>query len=147
MLLETLWRFRKTLASHMFFKYDKMSQSTASTVKTKIVFLKYIFQFFINKVLEALTASTSRISWAKVLKMINLTGIFNTSCRGTTDNMLTFHAGGLGFNSRCWKCFFFLSFGPFVVVGFFPRKTYFHILTDLKYTGRLIAGFISTSYS
>ena len=79
--------------------------------------------------------------------MINLTGIFNTSCRGTIDNMLTFHAGGLGFNSRCWKCFFFLFFGPFVVVGFFSRKTYFHILTDLKYTGRLIAGFISTSYS
>ena len=79
--------------------------------------------------------------------MINSTGIFSTSCRGTIDNMLTFHAGGLGFNSRCWKCFFFLFFGPFVVVGFFSRKTYFHILTDLKYTGRLIAAFISTSYS
>ena len=53
MLLETLQWFFKTLISHMFFKCDKLSQSTALTVKTIIVFLKYIFQFFINKVLEA----------------------------------------------------------------------------------------------
>ena len=116
MPLETSKRFCKTLISHMFFKCDEMSQSMALTVKTIIVFLKYIFQFFINKVLKAQTASTGRISWAKVLKTINLTAIFNTSCRGTIDNTLTFRVGGLGFNSRCWKCFFFFFFGPFVVV-------------------------------
>ena len=35
----------------MFFKCDEMSQSTALTVKTILVFLEYVFQFFINKAL------------------------------------------------------------------------------------------------
>ena len=36
---------------------------------------------------------------------------------------------------------FYFFFGPFVffVVFFIFRKTCFHFLTDLKYTGRLIA--------
>ena len=34
---------------------------------------------------------------------------------------------------------FFFFFGPFVFVFFIFRKTCFHFLTDLKYTGRLIA--------
>ena len=50
---ETSRRFCETLVSHMFFKCDEMSYSTALTVKTMLVFLEYIFQFFINKALPA----------------------------------------------------------------------------------------------
>ena len=39
--------------SHMFFKCDEMSKITAFTVKTMLVFVEYIFQFFINKALLA----------------------------------------------------------------------------------------------
>ena len=39
----------------MFFKYNEMSLSTAFTVKTMLVFLQNIFQFFINKAQAALT--------------------------------------------------------------------------------------------
>ena len=50
-LLETSRRFCETLVGHIFFKCDEISQSTPITVKTMLVFLEYIFQFFINKVL------------------------------------------------------------------------------------------------
>ena len=50
-MLETSQRFCETLVSHMFFKWDEISQSATLTVKTRLVFLKYIFQFFINKAL------------------------------------------------------------------------------------------------
>ena len=39
----------------MFLKYNEMSLSTAFTVKTMLVFLQNIFQFFINKAQPALT--------------------------------------------------------------------------------------------
>ena len=42
---------------------------------------------------------------------------------------------------------FFLFFGPFVFVFLFFRQTNFHFLTDLKHTGRLIAGSISAFIS
>ena len=62
----------------MFFKCDEMSLSTALTVKTMLVFLEYIFQFFINK---ALTASNSvdrqNFVGKSVTEMINLTEVFN----------------------------------------------------------------------
>ena len=100
-----------------------------------LVFLEYIFQFFINNALLAQTASTGRIAWANVFSMITLTNKLNVSCRGAIDNTFTFHVGGRGFDSRYWKhSFLFL---------FFFRKTYFHFLTNLKYTGRLIAGLLS----
>ena len=37
------------IVGHMFFKWDEMSQSTAFTVKKRLlVFLKYVFQVVIN---------------------------------------------------------------------------------------------------
>ena len=76
------------------------------------------------------------------------------SCRGAIENVVTLHVDGPGFDSRCWK-FSFLFFlgggvgGPFVLFCFvfFFRKTYFHFLTNLKYTGTLIAGSLSASIS
>ena len=103
-----------------------------------LVFLEYIFHFFISKALPALNSVSSRISGVKVLKMINLTAVCSISCRGTKDNQLTFHVRGLGFNSCHLKLF--LSFILLVLLFWFYRKTYFHFLTDLKYTGRVIAG-------
>ena len=57
--------------------------------------------------------------------MINLTRVINISRRGTTDNALTLHVRGLGFDSPRWRLFFFL-------------KPHFHFWTDLQYNGRLI---------
>ena len=62
--------------------------------------------------------------------------ILNVSCRGTLDNTLTLHVNGSGFHSHPWKLSFL--FGPFVLFCFVFGKTYFHFLTILKYTGRLI---------
>ena len=56
------------------------------------------------------------------------------------DNTLNFHVGGPGFDSRRWKLFVFFFFRSFCFSGVSFRKTYFHVLKDLKYTGKLIAG-------
>ena len=65
-LQETSRRFCETLVGHMFFKCDEMGL----TVKTMLVFLEYIFQFFIN---QALPVSNSvdrqNFKGKKVLKM------------------------------------------------------------------------------
>ena len=50
---------------------------------------------------------------------IDLTPMFNVSCRGAIDNALTLHVNGLVFDSR--------------------RRKLKHFLPDLNYTGRLIA--------
>ena len=82
----------------------------------------------------------------KVLKMINLRRIFNTSCRGTIDNShVNLPRLRSGVQLSLLEMFFFLFLVLLLFLLFFSHKTYFHILTDLKYTGRLIAGFISTS--
>ena len=129
----------------MFFKCDKMSYSRALTVKTILVFVEYIFQFFINKALRRLRkALTGWTSWAKVLKTIHLTKFFVISCHGTIDNALTLHVGGLGFDSCHWKLFILALL---LLLLLFFRKTYFVFLTDLKYTSRLIAGSLSAFIS
>ena len=69
--------------------------------------------------------------------------------------VFTLHVDGPGFDSRCWKFSFLFFFfwgggggGYFCFVLFcFFRKTYFHFLTNLKYTGRLIAGSLSAFIS
>ena len=61
-----------------------------------------IYLSFLHKLYRLQTASTDRISGAKVLKVINLTEYFNISCRGAIDNAWTFHVRGPGFD------FFFL---------------------------------------
>ena len=68
----------------------------------------------------------------KSFKMINLRGIFSITCGGAIDNTLSCLVGGPEFDSGLWK--------PFFV---FFVKHYFHSLTEVKHTGRLIAGFIS----
>ena len=77
--------------------------------------------------------------------MIILMKILNVSCRGTLDNTFTLHVNGSGFHSHPWKLSFL--FGPFVLFCFVFGKTYFHFLTILKYTGRLIAGSLSAFIS
>ena len=52
--------------------------------------------------------------------------MLNVSCRGAVDNALTLHVNSLEFDSRRRVL-----------------KTYFHCLTDLNYTGRLIASSLS----
>ena len=55
---------------------------------------------------------------------------------------------GAGFDSQLWKLFFFFFFDPFVFCCCcFAKHNYFHSLTDLKYTGRLIAGSLSAFIS
>ena len=89
------------------------------TVKTMLVFLEYIFQFFIN---QALPVSNSvdrqNFKGKKVLKMK-----FND----------------VSFSS------FLLFFLVLLFLFFFVK--HFHFLTDLKYTGRLIASSLSAFIS
>ena len=99
----------------MFFKCDEMGL----TVKTMLVFLEYIFQFFIN---QALPVSNSvdrqNFKGKKVLKM--------------------------KFNDVSFS-FFLLFFLVLLFLFFFVK--HFHFLTDLKYTGRLIASSLSAFIS
>ena len=99
----------------MFFKCEM-----GLTVKTMLVFLEYIFQFFIN---QALPVSNSvdrqNFKGKKVFKM--------------------------KFNGVSFSFFLLFFFGPFVFVFFFVK--HFHFLTDLKYTGRLIANSLSAFIS
>ena len=60
-------------------------------------------------------------------------------CRGAIGKALTLHVGDPEYDSRRWKIIF-----PFFLLF---RKTYFLFLTDLKYTGRLIAGSLSAFIS
>ena len=76
-----------------------------------------------------------------MLKIITLTKDSNISSCAAIDNTLNFHVGCPGFDSRRWKRFVFF-FGPFVFGGVSFRKTHFHVLKDLKYTGKLIAGLL-----
>ena len=100
------------------------------------IFLKYMFQFFINK---ALSASNSvhypgcerlfysyrprekplvpRVSVHRqnfmMWKVLTLQSLFNISCRGAIDNAVTLHVNCLGFDSshrKLFFCFCFLSF-------------------------------------
>ena len=100
----------------MFFKCDEMGL----TVKTMLVFLEYIFQFFIN---QALPVSNSvdrqNFKGKKVLKM--------------------------KFNDVSFS--FFLLFFFLVLLFLFFFVKHFHFLTDLKYTGRLIASSLSAFIS
>ena len=73
--------------------------------------------------------------------------MFSLSCRGAIDNALTSHVNGLGFDSRRWN-FFILTFWSFCFCFvLFCFLAYFHILTDLNYTGRLIASSLSAFIS
>ena len=100
----------------MFFKCDEMGL----TVKTMLVFLEYIFQFFIN---QALPVSNSvdrqNFKGKKVLKM--------------------------KFNDVSFSFLLLLFFLVLLFLFFFVK--HFHFLTDLKYTGRLIASSLSAFIS
>ena len=78
--------------------------------------------------------------------MINLVDLFSVGCRGAMDNAFTLYFDGPGYDCRRWKLSF-LFFWSFCFVLCFFRKTYFHFLTNLKYTGRLIAGSLSAFIS
>ena len=73
--------------------------------------------------------------------------MFSLSCRGAIDNALTSHVNGLGFDSRRSN-FFILTFWSFCFCFvLFCFLAYFHILTDLNYTGRLIASSLAAFIS
>ena len=73
--------------------------------------------------------------------------MFSLSCRGAVDNALTSHVNGLGFDFRR-RNFFILTFWSFCFCFvLFCFLAYFHILTDLNYTGRLIASSLSAFIS
>ena len=121
-----------------------MSSSTAFTVKTLLIFLIYIFEFFINKTLLDLNSIYLQ------LKIVNLTQMFNTWCCGTIDIAMTLHVNGLGFRLPPEETFFFLFFLFWSFCFCFLSLVYFffflHIfifLTDLKSTGRLTASLLS----
>ena len=70
--------------------------------------------------------------------MINLVDLLSVGCRGAMDNAFTLYFDGPGYDCRRWSFYFVLCFF---------RKTYFHFLTNLKYTGRLIAVSLSAFIS
>ena len=64
------------------------------------------------------------------------------------DNAFILYVNGPGFDFRRQKhSFLFFYFVVLLFVLCFFRKTYFHFLTNLKYTGRLIAGSLSAFLS
>ena len=64
------------------------------------------------------------------------------------DNAFILYVNGPGFDFRRQKhSFLFFIFWSFCLFCVFFRKTYFHFLTNLKYTGRLIAGSLSAFLS
>ena len=75
-----------------------------------------IYLSILHKLYRLQTASTDRISWAKVLKVINLTEYFNISCRGAIDKAWTVHVRGPGFDFflvlfvRVWILWFMVRF-------------------------------------
>ena len=131
-----------------------------------LVFLEYIFQFFIN---NALTASNS-------VDRQNLFIYLSTSPRGLDYSQSKLHYEFQKKKDcfmgkkliQCWLSwrwtrvrlspletffsFFFLWFllffcFCFLFFVFFFGKTYFHFLTNLNYTGRIIAGSLSAFIS
>ena len=78
--------------------------------------------------------------WCLYNKDNYLTSLFNIGCRGAIGKSLTLHARRRSvIRLLPWKLSFYCFFGLF----FFFLKTYFHFLTDFKYTGRLIASSLS----
>ena len=63
------------------------------------------------------------------------------------DNAFILYVNGPGFDSRRQKHSFFFYFLVLLFVLCFFHKTYFHFLTNVKYTGRLIAGSLSAFLS
>ena len=82
-----------------------------------------------------------------MLKLTNLAADFNISYRGAIAEKTRRPTVSKvpGFDSRCRKFFFLFFF--VLLVFFFFRKIYVHFLTDLKYTGRLIADSLSAFIS
>ena len=81
-----------------------------------------------------------------MLKIINLTKMFNTWCRGTIDIAMTLHVNGVGFRPPPNIFFFAFFCGHFAFVFLVSSSvffTYFHFLTDLNNTGRLTASSLS----
>ena len=136
---ETLRRFARYLISlcqPYVLQMQRNELSTAFIIKTLLIFLKYMFQFFISKALSASNIvhypGCQRLFYSRrprekplvprvsVLrqnfmmgKVLNLQSLFNISCRGAIDNSVTLHVNCLGFDSghrNLFLCFCFLSF-------------------------------------
>lgn len=108
----------------MFSKCDEMSLSTAFTLKT-MLFSSNTYFNFVYKALPSSNTIQRQNFMAKVIKIINSMILFNISWHGTIGKALT-------------KETFFTVFWLSCFVLFFLLKIYFHFLTDLKYTRRLI---------
>ena len=160
---ETLRRFARYLISlcqPYVLQMQRNELSTTFIIKTLLIFLKYMFQFFINKALSASNSAhypgcqrlfysrrtrekppAPRVSFHRqnfmIWKVLNLQFLCNISCRGAIDNSVTLHVNCLGFDPGHWKLFFVFVF----LVLFF--KAYFHFLTHLNYIGKLISSSLS----
>ena len=73
--------------------------------------------------------------------------MFSLSCRGAIDNALTSHVNGSGFDSRRRNVFILTFWSFYFCFVLFCFLAYFHILTDLNYTGRLIASSLAAFIS
>ena len=69
------------------FKCDEMSSSTAFTVRTLLIFLQYIFEFFINKALPPSNSVVYRQNFKG--KNVKDTHLCNIWCRGAIDIAMT----------------------------------------------------------
>ena len=82
--------FARHLSAIMFFECDEISSSTAFTVKTLLVFLENIFEFF----LIFKQRSPAEFQGQKMLNTINLTTSIKNGCVATSlllNNSLIFH--------------------------------------------------------
>ena len=80
-----------------------------------------------------------------MLKIIDLTQMFNTWCRGTIDIVMTLHVNGVGFRPppNIFFVAFFCGHFAFVFLVSFSVFLHIHFLTDLNNTGRLTASSLS----
>ena len=105
----------------MVFKCDKMSLSTALTVKIMLVFLEYIFQFFINKALPASNSVDRQNFTGKSVKddLFNEANQYYLSWHNRQHVDLTRRRSGI-------------RLSPLETFLFFFVKPHFHFWTDLN---------------
>ena len=109
----SLWNVWQDFRITPYINYAYICCLKKTKDSTLLIFLKYIFEFFINKAPPASNSVTGRISWAETLKIINLTSMFNIWCRSAKDVAMTLNVNGLRFDSH-WSEFFLIFRFAFV---------------------------------
>ena len=120
------WHFSVIL----FFKSDEMSSRTSFTVKSPLVFVEYIFQFFINKALLASNSVHRQNFMGKNVTCDKFNAKVYRQVSWWICIALPLHAKGLKFNSRRRILCLFSSSFCFVLFRFF--KNIFSFFGRLK---------------